>query len=204
MKDAGRQLWEATLLVSVLLCIAGTANAETPVLHPLQIHMQQWLQGSGQWRSPNPNYDASGSAGSGFREYGINWSWEPERKYMSGEITGVKPDGTQARFWTLFAFYNPVTRQVLFQQIGRDGTLITGEDPVRTEPLRYGETERFETIEYSTNGQIKLTRHDNVFQDDGTHTSMVYERDESGAWALIAQWKWVLLTADGGDSLNPD
>ncbi len=206
MKSAGGRLHWATLLIPVLFSITGATNAETPALHPLQIHMQQWLRGSGQWRSPNPNYDGShsdGSTGAGFSEYGINWRWYPARKYMAGEITGVAPDGAQTRFWSMYAFYNPVTQRVSFQQIGRDGTFVTADDAVRTEPLEYGETERLETTEYSATGEIKLTRHDNVFREDGTHTSSVYERDESGVWALTAQWKWTLVETDEGDVLEP-
>lgn len=201
MKNAGGRLRGATLLFPVLLCLTGAANAESPALHPLQIHMQQWLQGSGQWRSPNPNYDAGRSGG--FKEYGINWTWHPARKYMAGEITGVTPDGAQTRFWSMYAFYNPVTQRVSFQQIGRDGTLVTADDAVRAEPLEYGETERLETTEYSATGETKLTRHDNVFREDGTHTSSVYERDESGVWALTAQWKWTLVETDDGEVLEP-
>lgn len=172
---------------------ADTGDAES---HPLRIHMSQWLQGSGQWRSPNPDYDPSYSgqpALASIRQFGINWTWDPVLEYLSGEIIAILDDRTELPSSAMFAFYNPVTERVTFNQIGRNGSFTSAEDPVRRERLEFGEVERFDAVEYLPNGQVKLTRHENVFHGDGTHTSTVLERDESGRWQPVAKWTWTLM-----------
>ena len=96
----------------------------------------------------------------------------------------------------MFAFYNPVTREVLFQQIGRDGTFISGVQDVRRQPLRYGETERMDTIHYASDGTTKETRHDSVFSEDGSHVSLVFEKDAAGEWVQVNEWLWRLAETD--------
>ena len=51
---------------------AGTQSADT---NPLQVHMRHWISGSGQWRSPNPNYDENNP--DSYKDFGINWKWGP-------------------------------------------------------------------------------------------------------------------------------
>ena len=111
---------------------------------------------------------------------------------MSGEITGVFADGIEVRFWSMFMFYNPVTQQVLYQQVGRNGTLISAQQPVREQALDFGEVERLDATEYSSDGYVKTTRHENVFYDDGSHTSKVYEQDATGEWKQVNEWRWQL------------
>lgn len=163
--------------------------------------MGHWIRGSGKWRAPNPGYDSEYTgkpATASFKSYGINWRWNPKLKYMFGEITGVMADGAETRFWTMFAFYNPVTKQVLFQQIGRNGAFISTESPARSEPLEFGETERLDATEYHPDGQIIHSRHENVFHEDGTHTSHVFQRNEAGKWVLKNQWTWKLTSIANG------
>lgn len=53
------------------------ADNETPdaTPHPLAVHMRQWIEGSGQWRSPNPSYNelAEPRTLGWVKEFGVNW-----------------------------------------------------------------------------------------------------------------------------------
>ena len=180
------------------LTTANEVKAEGTVVHPLQVHMNQWLTGSRDWRTPNPDYEAPESPGEedqGWKEFSVTWDWDEATKIMLGELSGVRADGSRTRFWKLYSFYNPVTERVLYLQISRRGDMIRGEDPVRRSPVAFGETERLDTMSYSSSGKVKYTRHENVFSENGTHISNVFERTENGQWEQVDAWTWTLTNS---------
>ena len=152
--------------------------------------MGHWFEGSGDWRTPNPDHDAA-DGNDGVVEYSVTWAWDEFRQSMRGELVGLHPDGSRTTFWDLYAFYNPVTRDVLYLQIGRNGAYIEGRSPVREQPLEFGETESLVTTMFQPDGSRITTRHDNVFHEDGTHSADVYQL-EDGKWRLVRTWHWTL------------
>lgn len=160
----------------------------------LAAHMAFLLEGSGQWRSPNPDYEE----GNEFRpvQYGVNWRWADDGQHLIGEVTGIYESGRVARYHTMYAFLNPVTDRVVTQQVSWDGTFTAGEQVLRTDPMQAGDVVNVDMIEYAADGQAKITRHRGEFIDARTHRMDVYERDETGEWSLVREWVWRLADTE--------
>lgn len=189
----------------VLLVLAafplGISASEPEAMHPLEVHMARWFEGSGDWRTPNPGYvppSDPGAEDSGFPEFSVRWRWDPERRLMTGALTGVRPDGSRQLFWNLFAFMNPVSKKMVYVQTGVGGALIQGEQPLRSEPLELGEPESLVTTLYLPDGTVKTTRHDKVFNGDGTHSAEVFEQTDDG-WVKARTWLWTLAPPDDAE-----
>jgi hypothetical protein len=187
-----------SMLVAIALCcqvpsLAWTQDAEAESKHPLEIHMKHWLAGTGQWRSPNPDYDPEAQPRTlgWVKEFGVNWAWGPNNKHLVGEVVAISAHGDTLVSSTMYAFYNPVTEKVLNVSVGRNGILELGEDRVRKEPTPYGEAEVGDVIEYLPNGAISILRHSNVFPSQGVQLSDVLKRDDDGQWSRTGQWRWV-------------
>ena len=181
------------LLVTAVMSAALADNR-----HPLQVHMDPWLQGSGDWRTPNPDYQPPAGPGdpdNGIREFAVRWAWDDADKSAKGELLGLRTDGSSQKFWSLFAFYNPVTKEVTYIQTGAGGAFITGKVAAREQPLSAGEKDVLDTTDYWPNGTVRESRHENTF-DGGTHTSIVFERSEAGGWQQKAVWEWTLRESD--------
>jgi len=120
----------ALLLASIVsLSTAANEQAEPETSHPLTHRLARILTGdSTQWRTINPDYQEGGKQPA---EYGLRLRMMPDQRHATGELTGVYSDGREALYWSLLAFYNPVTEQVVLQQIGWDGTLLRGEVAVQ-------------------------------------------------------------------------
>ena len=175
------------IIVLSFLLILSAAAQEDELPHPLAIHMNQWLEGSREWVTPNPSYDPDDAAS--FTEFRVRWDWGPFKQQLLGKLFGVRDDGSTMLFWNLYATYNPVTDTVVYQQVGRGGGYIHGEAPARTQPLGLGEIERLDAMLYARNGSAKMTRHENTFATQ-SHNANVYERGVDGAWELKRQWHW--------------
>lgn len=180
-------------ILLMLACLAApvAASAEEKPEHPLAIHMNQWLVGSREWTTPNPDHDNQNPAS--FAEYRVRWDWGPFRQQLLGKLFGVRADGSTMLFWNLYASYNPASATVVFQQVGLSGAYIHGEHPVRTAPLGFGEIERLDTLMAAPNGASRMTRHENTFSADGSHHADVYEQDEQGEWKRVNEWDWTLV-----------
>jgi len=178
----------ASLQLTAALAPANAAD-ET---HPLAIHMHHWLAGSAEWRTPNPDYDpkAAPCTAPRIKEFAVNWRWADSGQHLEADLYGVAADGETTKFWKMFMFYNPVTEEIIFKQVGRGGAFIEGGQKVLKAPSPYGEAEIMETIDYWPNGSIKETRHENIFVDAETQQSNVFEKDENGEWKLKQQWVW--------------
>ncbi|NNE04943.1 MAG: hypothetical protein HKO64_11275 [Xanthomonadales bacterium] len=182
------------LLLAQWLVVSPAIAAEGNARHPLAIHMNQWLEGSREWTTPNPDHD-TGNPGS-FTEYRVRWDWGPFRQQLLGKLFGVREDASTMLFWNMYASYNPASATVLFQQIGISGAYIHGEHPVRRQALAFGEVERLDTMMAAPDGSSKMTRHENTFHENGTHQANVYEQGEDGEWVLANQWDWRLVSED--------
>ena len=193
------------VVISAVLVFTAQHSPAADTPHPLQVHMDPWMQGSRDWRTPNPDYDPAADAESnapGIREFSVRWEWDEQGKFARGVLLGIRADGTSQQYWSLFAFYNPVTKKVTYLQTGANGALISGETAARSAPLSPGETDMLDTTDYWPNGTVTETRHVNTFNGDGTHDSLVYERDENGEWKERAAWVWTLTSTKGAAATN--
>lgn len=202
-----RKLFTIRILAISLMGLAavGEPEARADSAHLLQVHMAPWFRGSMDWRTPNPDYEPPtepGAVDTGFREFAVRWAWNETDKSARGELLGIRADGTSQKFWNLFAFLNPVTKEVTYIQTGTNGAYITGTVAARQRPLPDGEPDILDTMDYWPNGAVRESRHENVFAG-GMHTSVVFERDESGAWQEKATWVWTLTDARDAQQTDP-
>ena len=153
--------------------------------NPLEQHMQNILTGDGYWRAPNPEYLPNTDQP---EAYGIRFKMSQDKSHATGELFGIFPDEREVQYFSMLAFYNPVTDRVITQQIGWNGLYLSGENPVQP-----GEKQILDMIEYAPNGAMKIGRHVMHFGDASTHRSDAYELDETGSWQLRAEWTWVRL-----------
>ncbi len=177
--------------VVVLLAVTGGADAQAQAQpeSPLQKHMQRMLNHDDQWRTPNPGYDADNAAPEAF---GLKWYLAPDGSHVTGHLTGIHADGREALYWTLLVLYNPVTRKVVTQQIGWDGTLLFGEVDVQPGPVQL-----IEMMHYPATGKVSISRHENRFAGTDTHLSLVLEPDDQGEWKQTQSWEWTRHRSTG-------
>ena len=170
------------VLMAVLAGMTGTAAAEEGAANPLQMHLAPMLTTDDEWRTPNPDYEPGKRKP---KEYAIQMRLQPDGRHALGELMGVYDDGSRVTYWSMIAMYNPVTEKVVTQQVGWDGTLLYGENDVRS-----GDTEIIDMIEYNVNGTMSFSRHEAKHIGNDTRDSDVYIRDADGGWALQAEWTW--------------
>jgi len=190
-----------TLTRYVVLFIVGLlfwANAapseaqEAPdARSPLEIHLGHMLAGSGQWRTPNEDYNAEDP--NGFSHFGADYRLSDDGSHVISEIVGIARENRRAVFWTIYFFYNPVTEEVVSTQVSWNGTYLEGHEPARTEGLQFGETHRSDQIHYNPDGTMSIQRHEIIPVDAITHTTQTYDRDESGSWRPLNFRTWTLL-----------
>jgi hypothetical protein len=191
------------VLAATLFMLSGlghTADNETSDVspHPLAVHMKHWIEGSGQWRSPNPSYDelAEPRTLGWVKEFGVNWKWGPNKQHLVGDIVAISADGEIISSSVMYAFYNPVTEKVINVQVARNGDFSIADDQVREQPTPYGDPEVSDGIHFSPNGSMNILRHSNVFVDPNIQLSDVYERNDEGKWEQTRQWRWVRVPID--------
>lgn len=182
-----------SLLLASYLTSGVALSAEE---HPLYTHMQHWLSGSGDWRTPNPEYDPErDNESTAVTHYSIIWNWDEHKQIMQGELSGITSEGSRIPYWSMFAFYNPATKSVIFQQVG-NGAFIAGEQAVRQSPLQFEELEVMETMDHYANDTIIRSKHENIFHNNGCHDSRVFEADGNGNWQHRADWVWCLTSGN--------
>lgn len=145
-------------------------------------HMAGILTGDGEWRTPNPDYEAGQPRPEHFV---IRMRLSDDGSHARGALLGLYDDGRMALYWTLFAMFNPVSKKVVVQQIGWDGSLSRGE--VALQP---GNRQIVDMIEYGAGGSMKMVRHDTVATPRQVRESKVYERNSEGRWELQREWRW--------------
>ena len=123
-------LYLALCLAPLFLSSPAIAKDEENT-HPLAIHMNQWLAGSREWTTPNPDYDPDDPKS--FKEFRVRWDWGPFEQQLFGKLFGVTEDGKTALFWNMYTTFNPGDRIVVYQQIGWNGAYIHGESPLRNQ-----------------------------------------------------------------------
>lgn len=174
MKKIARNIVVPCLL---LACMAASAAPSA-----LKEHMRPMITDGDMWRTPNPAYE---DGTDGPQWFGLTFDLSPDGSHVTGRLTGVHPDGRQAVYWSLLAFYNPVTQRVVTQQIGWDGTLLYGDVPVQTGPVQI-----VDMISYRANGTMSISRHENRFSDPDTHTSVVFEKGPDNEWQRSQAFEW--------------
>lgn len=191
-------------IVKLILVIAGVwlaaafgveaAQGANPEPTPLEIHMGHLLHGSGEWRTPNEDYNPEDP--NGIAQYGADYRLAADRSHVIAEVTGVTEDGRRAVFWTIYFFYNPVTEEVVSAQIGWNGTLLEGREAFDADGVAFGETQRFDQLHFNFDGTVSISRHDLVPLDATTHTTQTYSRGEEGRWEPQNFRTWTLLVEE--------
>ncbi len=169
---------------SAILLFAGVLNADESGSGALIQHMQPMLTATTeQWQTPNPQFDGSASQPSHF---GLRLLLSDDKSHVFGELTGLYETGHEAVYWTLYAFYNPVSHKVIAVQIGWEGTLMLGEAAARKSGA-----EELLMLSYGSDGVVKAINHKNQFVDANTHISRAFEQSDDGQWVEQSVWKWV-------------
>lgn len=184
----------AALLVSVFTASPATAQVDAPQRSPLEIHLAHMLEGSGQWRTPNDDYDPENP--NAFVTFGADFRLSEDRSHVIAEITGNTADDRRAVFWTIYFFYNPVTEEVISAQVSWNGTYLAGREAVDPDGVGYGETHRSDQIHYNPDGTMSIQRHDIVPLDANTHTTQTYTRGDDGRWRPENFRTWTLLATE--------
>lgn len=188
---------KSAFLLSVSAFVAsGATMAAVPDASPLQQHMQRMLTDGDQWRTPNPGYEPEKG---GPQAFGLTFELADDGSHVTGDLTGIHADGRESLYWTLLAFYNPVTMKVVVQQIGGNGTLMRGDVDRQPGPLQI-----VDMVEYAASGEMRISRHENRFETENTHVSDVLEPDGNGGWKQTQTWAWTRhRLPDGPRSVTP-
>lgn len=149
---------------------------------PLEQHMQRMLTNGDEWRTPNPGYQRGQDVPEAF---GLTFELAEDRSHVTGQLTGIHDDGRRAVYWTLLAMYNPVTERVITQQIGWNGAYLYGEIPVQPGPVQVVDMTHFKK-----DGTLDYSRHENRFESQERHISLVYAPDGQGGWKQTQAWEW--------------
>ena len=161
---------------------AQDASEAPPFLDP---YVGDNIRG-GEWRSSNPDYEPGSDQPA---EYGLRYDWGPYKQHMTGELLGIYPSDEGEKeilYWTLYAFWNPVTKVVTALQINwngstGDGTMSLGEN---------GEV-IIEQIFFGIDGSETHMRHvEFMAPDKQSFLSVVHEKDDKGEWVLKDEWTW--------------
>lgn len=164
------------------LIVGPLAAPATEPAGELATHMQRMLTDGDHWRTPNPDYDPTAG---GPLAFGLRFGLAPDGSHATGTLSGIFADGREATYWSLLAFYNPVTQKVVTKQVGWNGALLEGAVPVQGGPVQI-----VDMIHYNPDGSLMTSRHENRFRDDGSHVSLVHEPDQKGGWAQKQSWTW--------------
>lgn len=184
-------MFRLILIFLGLLIAAGSAVAQTP----MEAHLGWRLEGSGQWRTPNPDHDPTDPNSP--IEFGLNFAWGPHRQHVTGELVGLTQDGRSARYQTLYVFLDPMTDTIITQQVAWDGTFGEGRRPAPSEALGVGGSETVDIVFRRVDGSAQVVRHVNTLTAPDQEASRVFERGDDGHWELQREWIWTLLPDDG-------
>jgi len=188
-----RRLFSA-LCATLLMLGGGAASAQSAAPHPLEAHMAHHLTGSARWRSPNPAFRPGDERRP--QEFGVSWRWGANRQHLIGEVTGHYADGRTAQYHTIYVFYDPVSKQVLTQQIGWDGSYLSGSSQLRAQTLAPGQTETIDMTVRPMQGDPSENRHEVTPLDAESLLTRVYVRSPGEEWRLESTSTWRLRQAD--------
>ena len=203
LRNQGRRI--LTILAGVLIIGAPELAVAEEVAgqdHPLEIHMSHWLEGSRDWRSENANFvpDSKPGEPGWVKEFGIKWDWGPNRKHLIGNIYVVLEDGSSFPSATMYAFYNPVTEEVMQVVVAFNGMLSIGHEKARDSKTNFGVPEVSDVLEFSELGVVTPVRHANRFDESGNQESKVLHRDDTGKWKEIQIWNWKRVPREAADT----
>lgn len=190
------------LFVLAALAFAPAAiaqdDAQNDLRTPIERHFGYRLAGTGEWRTPAPDYDPAEE--NGVAEYGLSEVLDSTGNSARGEVLGLTADGRRAVYATYTLMFNPVTDTVVIEQVGWDGAYWRGEVPARAEPMTPGEEEAVDMLAFQPDGSVKIVRHHETVIDENSYRSVVLERGADGAWEAKQEWIWTRVPeTDGAD-----
>ena len=183
------------LNLSALNTVVGAESAQSAT--PLIQHMSRILTGNGsQWRTANPDF-VEGSEMP--EEFGLRMRLDPARSHVTGELSGIFAGDQEVIYWSMLAFYNPVTEKMILQQIAADGTLLRGEVPVQS-----GKRQITDLTMFAADGTMQHTRHQMHFIDANTHDADAMSLGSGGQWQLDRRWRWHRVATPNFQPAKPD
>ncbi len=191
MRYSNRYLYLVVAIFAVFSAgqVAANPNSaaekpETPTV-ALEKLLGEVIRG-GEWRTPNPDYKPGENAPT---HYSTRYSWGPYKQHVTGELVGIfKTDEgeKEIRFWTLYAFYNPVIRKAEAYQIGWNGSIATGSMYRNAD----GNLQIEQTF-FGVDGSEKDMKHEEKMDKSGDwFMSDVFEKNAAGNWVEARDWIW--------------
>ncbi|WP_425410926.1 hypothetical protein [Hyphococcus sp.] len=179
----------AFLVTALAFVLLNTASAEEEN-SPINALMGDLVRGE-EWLTPNPDYEPGGQQP---KDWGVRYRWGPYKQHVTGELFGVflpsdDSSGGETRevqYWTLYAFYNPVTKMGSALQVNWTGSFADGD-------MYLDDTGRLvmDQTFFGVDGSAKEVRHLFVMDESGeSHSADVYEKNESGEWVKMRDWVW--------------
>ena len=204
----------ATSLGSIVLlvCSVVPAEAQTPVVPTFDPEdprtsftaMAEYLSAAGgQWRSPNPNYDASRPASP--PAFGLWFVWVAERRVLELSIVVHHADSSTTLSSKGQWVWHPGESRLTYLMIGRNGSVTEGTTAF-TEPSTFTTVATF----FRPNGRSSETRDENVLVSGSIHRNETFEPDQDGTWQSRGVYEWRRVRSRSGlnrsepGSLTPD
>ena len=136
--------------------------------------MAEYLStGSGQWRSPNPNHDATQARSA--PAFGLWFAWDVERRTLELSIVVHYADSTVLSSKGQWVWH-PTKHELKYQMIGRNGSLTEGVTEL-TEPSTFTTTATF----HGPNGRTV---------NDSVHRNETFVQGEDGSWQSQGVYQW--------------
>lgn len=140
----------------------------------------------GEWRTPNPDYKAGEEAPT---HYVLRYNWGPYKQHITGELGGIyqtEKGEKEIRYWTMYTFYNPITRVAEASQIGWNGSIGIG--PMHR---NIDGNLQIDQVFYGVDGSKKDVRHiEKVDKSGDWFVSSVFEKDAADNWVKGRDWIW--------------
>ncbi|MEM9232895.1 MAG: hypothetical protein AAGA69_01490 [Pseudomonadota bacterium] len=177
------------LSAQTITTAASAGDENTSPVHDAML--EQWsymLEGSGAWRTPNPDFSGEDNSPNA---YEIRFEWGPYRQHVTGTLKGIfdTEDGeTSVRYWTFYSWYHPKTEEITLMQIGTNGALGEG-----TFSIKNGDRQILDQVFYGPDGSTRAVRHETIENSPAEHTVIVFHADEDGEWQKVQEWVWTRI-----------
>ncbi len=178
----------SALFVTLVGFLGQLAQAQD--LSPLEPLVGKLIDG-GEWRTPNPDRADENQPDS----FALRYEWGPHRRHMVGELVGIfaeRGGEREVRYWTLYMFYNPASREARAMQVGWNGAIADGVAFVDAD----GRVVIEQTLQ-APDGSTSEIRHVETFDASGeSYRAEVFGRDADGEWQPMREWLWTRHRTD--------
>ncbi len=118
-------------------------------------------------------------------DYLVKWKWGEHRNTLRGRLYGSINGKPTRSFWEFYQFWDPTSREGVFQQIGQDGTVGIGilrqEEP--------GTVKLIQTFTSPAGNSFRMG-HRHTIIDENTYQGDSFMIDSTGAWSPSRAYRW--------------